>query len=1416
MAAVSSMVTAAATAAAVYVLMRPSKQVNSDNVNAATTHAAEDKSSNPALQLPTPDQVGHISRTWALVKDSVGLQKAGELFFHTLFEAHPEALGLFTKFKDEPKWQESATFKEHALRVISTVDTAFGMLGDLDQLVPILQRLGKAHVGYGAQPQHYDWVGAALVGTLQTALGPKMTAEVTEAYVVVYTVVKTVMLGGAAEATAPTHPSVQDLLGPDDHHDHEMPKLDGVTGAAVAIDPKDHDSPDDWVPRRREMIRLTGLHPFNSEPPLSVMMKEGFFTSPGLHYIRNHGAVPNLSWESHTIQLQTDDGTVVHELTMDELAAFPTRTLPITMNCAGNRRKEQNVIKKTKGFSWGAAAVGTSYWTGVLLRDLLLHYGLVTEEEFFKPHPDRLHVCFAGVDELPAGIYGTSIPMSVALDPTRECMIAYKQNGALLTPDHGFPVRTMLPGMIGGRMIKWLGSIRICRTESTDFYHYYDNRVMPPMYDETNITDEVWKDPSYIINDRNLNSAITRPAHNEQISLATARKQKMYTVKGYAYMGAGQRISRVEITLNEGDTWEVCTLYTEEKPTKWGKSWCWVFWSLEVETTRLLQCETLAVRCWDQSTNSQPGKLTWSILGMMNNCWFRVKMKQIGNGNDKTEVRCLHPAVVDGDMKGWMVEEKEALEAPATVLTSAPVADDNAPSYPLEEIAKHSTEDDCWIILHGKVYDTSEFMADHPGGGNSILKVTGTDSSQVFDAIHSQKAHAMLADYEIGVVASSPALQLPTPDQVGHISRTWALVKDSVGLQKAGELFFHTLFEAHPEALGLFTKFKDEPKWQESATFKEHALRVISTVDTAFGMLGDLDQLVPILQRLGKAHVGYGAQPQHYDWVGAALVGTLQTALGPKMTAEVTEAYVVVYTVVKTVMLGGAAEDCPEDGSANDRKDDSASGFTLAQVAAHDKVEDCWTVVHGEVYDITGFMEDHPGGKALLMMYAGKVADEGFDPIHPFSILEEHRNKGVVHLGKLSATEMAKVSASTPADNPAQDVKVLELDQCLNLYDLEHVAKSKMKLSAFNYYATGATDMFTVDGNQEIYRSIRLCPRVMVDVTDTSTTSSILGNATAMPIYVSASAKGGLAHKDAEIGLARACQTHDVVQMVPHLGTKSIDDCAAVRQQNQAQFVQIYVESDRNATEALVKQMEACGFAGLFVTVDSSGTGKRELDLRSTPGGSAPKTNNNLDGSNASKPTIKKRRWASDMTWDDIAWFRSITKMPIVLKGIQTGEDALLAYHHGVDGIVVSNHGGRQVDTARPSLECLVEVMAALRTVEVSHECHLHSVQCVPAWCTTMTNRFGTWRMYSRRSRIPANLKCSWMEASSEALMSSKLLRWEPRPLVLDVLPCTVWLRLVRPESKQHCKYCRRSCTPQCSSWELPLWPIYGKPDSRE
>ena len=167
-----------------------------------------------------------------------------------------------------------------------------------------------------------------------------------------------------------------------------------------------------------------------------------------------------------------------------------------------------------------------------------------------------------------------------------------------------------------------------------------------------------------------------------------------------------------------------------------------------------------------------------------------------------------------------------------------------------------------------------------------------------------QVVESVLRDKHTGNTAEPELPPLPTPQQAALILSTWSVVKKSVGLQAAGEAFFKTLFAAHPEALGLFSKFKYENPWQQSASFKAHALTVIKTIDKAFSMLGDLGTLIPILRSLGARHIGYGALPEHYDWVGSALIATLQGTLDASVLTEAaTEAYVIVYNVVKAVML---------------------------------------------------------------------------------------------------------------------------------------------------------------------------------------------------------------------------------------------------------------------------------------------------------------------------------------------------------------------------------------------------------------------------------------------------------------------------------------------------------------------------------
>ena len=159
-------------------------------------------------------------------------------------------------------------------------------------------------------------------------------------------------------------------------------------------------------------------------------------------------------------------------------AQFQAVEFPVTLVCAGNRRKEQNMVRQTAGFNWGAAGASTSVWRGARLRDVLRRCGIMG----LNKGRGALHVCFVGAEDLPGGggsKYGTSVTREWALDPSRDILLAYAQNGEPLLPDHGFPVRVIIPGCIGGRMVKWLTRIVVTGAESDNYYHFKDNRVLP-------------------------------------------------------------------------------------------------------------------------------------------------------------------------------------------------------------------------------------------------------------------------------------------------------------------------------------------------------------------------------------------------------------------------------------------------------------------------------------------------------------------------------------------------------------------------------------------------------------------------------------------------------------------------------------------------------------------------------------------------------------------------------------------------------------------------------------------------------------------------------------------------------------------------------------------------------------------------
>lgn len=522
-------------------------------------------------------------------------------------------------------------------------------------------------------------------------------------------------------------------------------------------DPRDDGTSDSWINRNPSMVRLTGKHPFNSEPPLTRLMHYGFITPVPLHYVRNHGTVPKANWADWSVEVT---GLVKRptRFTMDQLVnEFPCREFAASLVCAGNRRKEQNLVKQTIGFNWGAAGISTSVWRGVPLRALLKRCGIMTRKN------GALNVCFEGAEDLPGGggsKYGTSIKKEMAMDPSRDIILAYMQNGDLLAPDHGFPVRMIIPGFIGGRMVKWLKRIIVTTPESDNHYHFKDNRVLPSHVDaELANAESWWYKPEHIINELNINSVITTPCHEEILPINSWSTQRPYTLKGYSYSGGGKKVTRVEVTMDGGETWHVCTLDHPEKPNKYGKYWCWCFWFLEVEVLNLLVAKEIAVRAWDESHNTQPEKLIWNVMGMMNNCWFRVKTSVCKPHKGEIGIVFEHPTQPGNQSGGWMAKERhlESTETNATLKksVSSPFMNTASKTYSLSEVKKHNSAQSCWIIVHGHIYDCTRFVKDHPGGADSILINAGTDCTEEFEAIHSDKAKKMLEDYRIGELITS-------------------------------------------------------------------------------------------------------------------------------------------------------------------------------------------------------------------------------------------------------------------------------------------------------------------------------------------------------------------------------------------------------------------------------------------------------------------------------------------------------------------------------------------------------------------------------------------------------------------------------------------------------------------------------------
>ncbi|KAL7628913.1 Cytochrome b2, mitochondrial precursor [Parahypoxylon ruwenzoriense] len=370
------------------------------------------------------------------------------------------------------------------------------------------------------------------------------------------------------------------------------------------------------------------------------------------------------------------------------------------------------------------------------------------------------------------------------------------------------------------------------------------------------------------------------------------------------------------------------------------------------------------------------------------------------------------------------------------------------------------------------------------------------------------------------------------------------------------------------------------------------------------------------------------------------------------------------------------------------------------EVSKHDSKDSCWVVIHGKVYDVTEFLPEHPGGMRIILKYAGKDATAEFDPIHPPDTLDKYLDKSK-HLGPVDMSTVAKVEEKEDPEEAERQKRIADkpqLSQCYNLMDFESVAKSVMKKAAWGYYSSAADDEITLRENHEAFHRIWFRPRILVDVKEVDFSTTMLGTKVDIPFYVTATALGKLGHPEGEVVLTKAAKKHNVVQMIPTLASCSFDEIVDAAEGDQVQWLQLYVNSDRAITERIVRHAEKRGCKGLFITVDAPQLGRREKDMRSkfTDQGSDVQSGQETDTSQGAARAISSFIDPS-LSWNDIPWFQSITSMPIVLKGVQRVEDVIRAAEVGVQGVVISNHGGRQLDFAPSAVEVLAEAMPALR-----------------------------------------------------------------------------------------------------------------------
>jgi L-lactate dehydrogenase (cytochrome) len=353
----------------------------------------------------------------------------------------------------------------------------------------------------------------------------------------------------------------------------------------------------------------------------------------------------------------------------------------------------------------------------------------------------------------------------------------------------------------------------------------------------------------------------------------------------------------------------------------------------------------------------------------------------------------------------------------------------------------------------------------------------------------------------------------------------------------------------------------------------------------------------------------------------------------------------------------------------------------------------------------------------VILKYAGNDATQAYNEVHAPGMLEETlaADKFIGDLlpsndipptstiieaaaAEASPQPQPQLQPQQPIQSPSQVPFIYQkppLHTLISAADFQEVASHTLTPKAWAFYSSAATDLVTHTQNKALTRHVMFRPRVLKDVKHVSTKRTILGCPSSTPFFISPAAMARLAHPDGECALARGAAAEGIVQCISSNASYPLSAIVKAGMQDQPFFLQLYVNSDRAKTAELLQKAAALGIKGVFVTVDAPVPGKREADERIAAEAVASAISGAV-ASNDKKGGGMGRLMAQyvekSLVWEDIAWIKKVSGLPVVLKGVQSAADSILAQKYGAAGVMLSNHGGRSLDGSQPSILVLLEL----------------------------------------------------------------------------------------------------------------------------